>query len=249
MVGSGGGSVRRSREGRRAGLRDWQARAADDLGAVGNSDGSLRRGREVTELARIAGSGELLARAALCRAAVFSTVSDPGGAHGCCKRPWITRTTSGPAVAERNCWRRWPPCGGFPVWTVEPPTRQDATDRVSGSKLSSPEVSTRTTWCSTRCCRLRRPRLVRTASGWLEEYELLGGRVRRHAEPAYPANLLGRESGVREGSTPFAESRARRLESPGRSAWCEVLGMAGCSGTCRWRSFSVAALSRPRIGR
>ncbi|MDQ6697283.1 MAG: AAA family ATPase [Actinomycetota bacterium] len=45
--------------------------AADDLGAVGNNDGSSKRAREVSEFARRTGSGELLTRAARCRAAVF----------------------------------------------------------------------------------------------------------------------------------------------------------------------------------
>ena len=46
------------------------ARAADDLGAI-DSDGSAERARKVTALARVTDSGELLARAARCRALVF----------------------------------------------------------------------------------------------------------------------------------------------------------------------------------
>ncbi len=52
------------------------ARAADDLGAIGHNDASNERARRVTELARLTGSGELLARAARCRAAVFGPVRE-----------------------------------------------------------------------------------------------------------------------------------------------------------------------------
>jgi DNA-binding SARP family transcriptional activator len=45
--------------------------AADDLAAVGSNDASGERARKVTEMARRTGSGELLTRAARCRAAVF----------------------------------------------------------------------------------------------------------------------------------------------------------------------------------
>lgn len=52
------------------------ALAADDLGSVGHNDASSERAKKVTALARSTGSGELLARAARCRAEVFGPARD-----------------------------------------------------------------------------------------------------------------------------------------------------------------------------